>query len=618
MNFRRVGTAAGKGERLRCAYGAWAGRGSELPSKGGSSSDSRSTINRLQPPLVRSRTLEAAISESGGAATPVTPRLHVQPFLRCVLSCIILGMKVLPDLRNAMDINAVTTAELRSSHRLLPPRWSDRALQGSESVVGGWFESLTRREYKADASEYLLARKLGRGSRPCELLGLKERLLYRGAVSILESTTVIEDRSQEAHRTFLHAPLAVPDTQYVLKADIASYYDFVDHERLVDEVVAQTGDDLVISLACEVLSNASGRRFGLPQLSDPSDHLAGIYIGPMQRSLVRSGHISFRFVDDFRVASPSYASVLSALEVAEEAARELGLVLNEMKTSTPGIAVYRKSLDQVAEREQAIFAELEIEELQGADPFSYGDIDFEELPDAMAERSLVPGSDAGDLESEQADMEPEAIAPSQLLAARRVLLRWLEEEEDDETQRAEFAQITAKLVARALRVATISADTLAFPFLPQIIVYEPSLTPAVCHYLRACALNHRKEVVLVLNDICRSGIVSAWQALWICYAAGSIPRRPQLRGAREPEFVAWLRTIFLNHRKPALRAEAALALATHRKVSAAELKDALETVGPLHRPTIFIALAVLDQEAVGMQLAGSEIERLYASWRRFP
>lgn len=105
------------------------------------------------------------------------------------------------------------------------------------------------------------------------------------------------------------------------KADIASYYQYIDHERLVDEVVAQTGDDLAVGLAVELLSETSGRRFGLPQLSQVSDILADVYIGPMSRHLARAGFRAWSFADDFRVACRTYDEALRALEAVDEGAR---------------------------------------------------------------------------------------------------------------------------------------------------------------------------------------------------------------------------------------------------------------------------------------------------------
>jgi hypothetical protein len=147
-------------------------------------------------------------------------------------------VKVLPELRREIDVEDIVNRELSSWNKLLPPRWGDRALTGNEEAVATWLTSVLRREVAVDTEEVVLARKLGRGARPCAILGLKERLLYRGAVSLIEDAAGPPDRSREAYDAFQHAPVDYEGCRYVLKADIAAYYQYVDHERLVDEVAS--------------------------------------------------------------------------------------------------------------------------------------------------------------------------------------------------------------------------------------------------------------------------------------------------------------------------------------------------------------------------------------------
>ena len=176
--------------------------------------------------------------------------------------CILQNVKVniFPEVRREIDVPGAVEAELASRNRLLPPQWGDLALAGHEATVADWFRSLVRRDFSVQQEDILLARKLGRGARPLSLLGLQERLLYRGVVALVESTAHVSGgRSFEDYEIFQRAPLEVEGCRYVLKADIAAYYQYIDHERLVDEVVAQTGDDLAASVAVELLRQATGR-----------------------------------------------------------------------------------------------------------------------------------------------------------------------------------------------------------------------------------------------------------------------------------------------------------------------------------------------------------------------
>lgn len=519
-------------------------------------------------------------------------------------------MRMLPNVRTEIDVDAVVEAELSSWNKLLPPRWGDRALVGAEPQVVSWFTSLTKREIQVDQEEVLLARKLGRGARPLTMLGLKERLLYRGAVSLVEALTGRPDRSREAYVAFQVAPLQSEDCRYVLKTDIAAYYQYIDHERLVDEVVAQTGDDLAVTVAVDLLRQATSRRFGIPQLSDVSDVLAEVYIDPLRRHISRAGYPVWRFTDDFRVACRSYQHALEVLEVVDHGARDLGLVLNELKTSTPRRLKYEASLTAVEDRERELFTSLDVEELEEPDFGDYGNLGWVgelDRPDVLLDESDF---DEGEVGSTDDTDSPAMVSDAQLAAARKVLQLWEEEEEDEETQRAEWAQVTARLLGRALRVLSIGHDTSALEHVAALLVYEPSLTPTISRYLHSCAGPHRRAARDTLDEVCRSGIVSPWQAVWVAYVAGELPKK---RGGDDLPHVAWLREQ-LQSPYPVLRAESAMALARRGLVGADTLRNLLPLLPPSHRPTILIALAALGAETAATNAADSELDRLRVQW----
>lgn len=354
-------------------------------------------------------------------------------------------MRVISEVRRAIDPLAVVEEELATKAKLLPPRWGDVALTGNSEAVAHWLASLLRRDFQVSAEEVLLARKLGRGARPLSLLGLQERLLYRGAVSLIQSpAATVAARSPEAYQAFRLAPLGIPECRYILKTDITAYYQYIDHERLIDEVVAQTGDDLAISAATELLRDATGRAYGLPQQSLVSDILAEIYIEPMRHALVRAGFVVVRFADDFRVACRSYEEAMSAWEAADSAARDLGLVLNESKTLTPGRDRYSESMIAVSDPDRELFSELDLEELETTE---YGDIDEWDIEEQYGGGHLRAFHDDADLADSDEEalveelVEPdEEASPAQLTAARTAVDRWVTELHDN-VQRRETAQI---------------------------------------------------------------------------------------------------------------------------------------------------------------------------------
>ena len=129
----------------------------------------------------------------------------------------------------------------------MPPLWSDLALQGEIQAVSEYLRASSSRPFEVETEVAVLARKKSRGARPLSRLGLRERVLYRGLTNLVAARTVIPSRSDDAYEEFDGAPLASDDVAYVLKTDIAAYYEYIDHDRLIDEVVAQTADDLFIT-----------------------------------------------------------------------------------------------------------------------------------------------------------------------------------------------------------------------------------------------------------------------------------------------------------------------------------------------------------------------------------
>ncbi len=151
----------------------------------------------------------------------------------------------LPDELQAVDARSVVREELAYGNSLLPPRWGDLALRDAECDVAAWFRAASRRDISVTPEDIIMARKASRGGRPLSHMGLLDRLRLRAVASLIESELLeTHDRSRGAHEAFRQAPLQVPNCRYVVKTDIAAYYQYIDHERLVDEVVAQIGDDI--------------------------------------------------------------------------------------------------------------------------------------------------------------------------------------------------------------------------------------------------------------------------------------------------------------------------------------------------------------------------------------
>jgi hypothetical protein len=207
----------------------------------------------------------------------------------------------------------------------------------------------------------LSAQKPSQGIRPIPIWGFAERVTYRALVDFILRNEEPLDRSVEAYQRFTSSPLsyamriepqngttgtvlrrtvASSIIQYVVKTDVTAFYEYVDHEVLARELLVRTGDNEAINCLISLLAEIQGRTYGIPQLLDPSDRLSEVYIDIIERSVLRRGWPTWRFNDDFRIATRSYSEALAAIEDIAEALRDIGLTLSDSKTTTPRYSTY--------------------------------------------------------------------------------------------------------------------------------------------------------------------------------------------------------------------------------------------------------------------------------------
>lgn len=516
------------------------------------------------------------------------------------------GVRTVAALLPELNLEKAVVAELQGYNRLLPPRWADLALQNRAVDVATFLRSALGRDTPPAHEEVVLARKQGRGARPLALLGLRERVLYRCLVMRINDSALVPPRASLSYDDFVSGPLAVEGCKYVLKTDVSCYYQYIDHERLVDEVVAVTGDDLAAGAAVELLYGTSGRRFGLPQLSDVSDVLAEIYIEPMRKRLARAGYSVFRYVDDFRVACPSYASALAAWEEADHAARDLGLVLNEQKTTTPSLDTYQSSLTAVRDRESEIFDSL------GFDWFDFSSYADEEEEAVEADEPETLGHELpDDAAPGPVSREPREVTATQIEAARAVIERWFAEETGDGAPSYQ-SLVTTELVRRSLGVLSAAADPWALTYAVPLLVYAPSVTPHLFQNLMACVGSDAGEVSKTLDAICNTSVVGVWQSVWVAHVAGYLPRHRRTPGGSMPAHAKWLRQHANGN--GTLAGEALVSLARRRVLSIGDAKSAVERLSELARPLGVIATALVGRTDAVADVARDRLDSWRAEW----
>lgn len=126
----------------------------------------------------------------------------------------------------------------------------------------------------------------------------------------------------------------LPSVNYVVSADVVSFYDYVLHKELLSDLQdAGVESDLAQFLIGALLSRwclPNGR--GLPQGLSASDVLAKLYLNRVDRALDSAGIVHVRYVDDIRIFCPSYAAARKQLLALQRLLRGRGLALQSSKT----------------------------------------------------------------------------------------------------------------------------------------------------------------------------------------------------------------------------------------------------------------------------------------------
>lgn len=127
--------------------------------------------------------------------------------------------------------------------------------------------------------------------------------------------------------------------RFVVDADIASFFDRIDHEVVISRVCTRIADGRVIRLLEAFLKAAISDRGiisvpteGTPQGGVISPLLANIVLDSFDKDIESKGWRHVRYADDFVILTKSLEEAALAMAFAKEALGSLGLSLHETKT----------------------------------------------------------------------------------------------------------------------------------------------------------------------------------------------------------------------------------------------------------------------------------------------
>jgi RNA-directed DNA polymerase len=126
---------------------------------------------------------------------------------------------------------------------------------------------------------------------------------------------------------------------YVVDADLKSYFDTIPHERLVELIAKKISDGRVLALIESFLKQGvmDGLREWTPEEGSPqgaviSPLLSNIYLDPLDQLMAASGFEMVRYADDFVILCRTAEEAEAALSLVREWTAQAGLTLHPEKT----------------------------------------------------------------------------------------------------------------------------------------------------------------------------------------------------------------------------------------------------------------------------------------------
>ncbi|WP_156213283.1 RNA-directed DNA polymerase [Lentzea aerocolonigenes] len=406
--------------------------------------------------------------------------------------------------------------------------------------------------------EHITSVRKIRGTRPVAIWGITERIVYRALVNLSLGENFTFDRSGESYLRFVNAPISYAATkqrpvenktfaslffvntseiEYVVSADIAAFYQYIDHNVLARELRLRDGDFDAIEYLTALLQEVQGRAFGIPQLLDSSDFLSEVYIECVERDLHRHGLAVWRYNDDFRIACHSYGESLHAIEQLDAAARAVGLVTNEYKTLTHGFVKYVWDHVGLVEHERQ------------------GVVDLDDIDTTIAEYT----------EDFSEDLD----------SARQVVQHSASDNPDESLDPRNITASGLRRLRRAIGSMAAEADSTVVEEVGKILPYAPAIMPTVCRYLCAAYPGAQAEVTRVVDDG-MSLSMNEWQAQWLVQLMHELKL---LDGSSVGDLsgrIAWAQSLRFQSPSPVTVAYATRALSSAGHLSADEIVQGLD------------------------------------------
>jgi hypothetical protein len=480
------------------------------------------------------------------------------------------------DLIADLDFEAAVVAAIRSPPEFFPSRVIEDAAESRVVETAEYLTGAYERGFEVSRAEILYANKAGRGLRPVAEVAFRERVLLHALVDLVSTSLPAWERDGQAYQAFQAGPADdAGETGYVVLADVSNFYEYVDHRLLLDQLVDSTGEAEVANALGVVLGGLMDRSFGLPQGYWFSDALSEVFIDPVERRMIRRGWPTWRFADDFRIVANDWTEAQDAVEALAAELRRVGLHVNEEKLYTIGTAKYSGWVSEPDQKLEQVSEEAEID-LEDWSP--YVGLALDDAQDG------------------------EVVAA----AGMRLLDLWSEVVDGGASLSGLDAWVYRRLIGTAIGYLRAAKSPDGLGLVPKLLSREPVMTDVVAMYLADLVDQNPDPVFHSVLEILETVRLSSWQALWLFEVPMSHPDPP-------PWMADWLRPYLEINRTDAVRARAALALATMDAIDQVTIANVFETVGLAARPDLARAVSLLGADAEDVA-ATIKAENLMMRW----
>lgn len=487
-------------------------------------------------------------------------------------------MRVNPSVLKRLDLTSTVESQLKRGIARFPSLIIDTCLNKSASLLTQEILASFEAGNSVFAETLTMPRKIF-GLRPVSVTSISSRCLYQALVAIIEDG--LSEPTRAAGNWAKHTSFGFErDDDYAVDVDVASYYEYIDHNRLTDELILRTMNVPVSHAIQSYLGELQGTTRGLPQMQHASDRLADTYLSILDRKLSREGYSASRFVDDIRILADNWENANGIIEQAAEGARDLGLILATGKTSIAKIS----TLIEQQRKEEEFYS-----------------THFAKARSALTTLIVTGGNWYDD------DVEVEAIQPEDKKAAQKAVWDifaewWSAVSEADEGGEVDFQE--ARFVTRNISALYDYSDRLSGDILKELVFRNPTMLDQVVRYIIARGLTFSgEENYKSLEMLVAMGRQSPWAKLWFLTAIPSVPEWviPGLEGS----LAAWVEKQ-LDDRHETVRAEAAWVCARSSRLSQARLAELYSIASPISQPAL--AACAKKQPGIAKSVASGIID----------